>query len=235
MGAPPITPNAEVVDEMRSKHPVGDSAPSEIGSLRAIDGAAAPNVDEDAIHNALRSFPRWSASGPSGLRPSHLREGMVPGVRDQMLTSLSHVVKILLDGRAPQAIQCELAGATLVAIPKKDGGLRPIAVGECIRRLAGKVAMETVGRSIGAEMCPLQVGVGVAGGAEAVIHASRSWQKQNRGRSDKIFAQVDLENAFNSIFRTHVRQIARERMPSLTPWVDFCYASDTALHLCDFF
>ena len=40
--------------------------------------------------------------------------------------------------KAPPAASDYFAGASLVALPKKDGGLRPVAVGGVLRRLVGK-------------------------------------------------------------------------------------------------
>ena len=57
-----------------------------------------------------------------------------PRLRDE----LTEVIRLLLRGEAPLELAPHLAGATLHALPKGAGDLRPIAVGETWRRLAGK-------------------------------------------------------------------------------------------------
>ena len=46
----------------------------------------------------------------------------------------------LLSGKAPSCLAPWLCGAPLTALRKKGGGVRPIAVGEVLRRLARRAA-----------------------------------------------------------------------------------------------
>ena len=57
-----------------------------------------------------------------------------------------------------------------MAIPKPQGGLRPISIGEVIPRLMNRAIAAVVSPKIGKTMVPLQWGVGVRGGAEVVSH-----------------------------------------------------------------
>lgn len=106
------TPTPEILQEMLRKHPQG----------------IAPTV----ILKAVRSFPTGSAPGPSGLRPSHLREAVECPSSDRatlMLSSLSKFVNLLAAGHAPSSVLPHFCGATLLALLKKSGGHRPITVG----------------------------------------------------------------------------------------------------------
>ena len=229
MGSPPVIPTPSIVEEMRQKHPHGDCDQPRMG-LRTIHAAAAPEVDVEGIFRAIQSFPRYSGGGPSGLRPNHIREALVPGSRDQILDAMVGVVNCLLRGEAPESVRADFVGASLVALPKDESSHRPIAGGETLRRLTGKVAMDLVGKDASELLCPHQVGVGISGGAEALIHTCRSWQAKNKGDATKVLVQVDIRNAFNCLFRTHIREKTRSRLPALTPWVDYCYAVDSRLH-----
>ena len=62
--------------------------------------------------------------------------------------------------------------------PKREGGVRPIAVGYVLRRLAAKCANSHVIEDRSKILQPRQVGVGVGGGAEAAIHAARRYISQ---------------------------------------------------------
>ena len=66
-----------------------------------------------------------------------------------------------------------ICSATLVALPKPDGSLRPIAVGEAIRRLTAKVCLAAGEDSVREYLEPVQVGVGTKGGCEAAVHTAR--------------------------------------------------------------
>jgi hypothetical protein len=62
--------------------------------------------------------------------------------------------------------------SSLTALKKKDGGIRPIAVGNTLRRLAGKFVSRCVMEAMGQLARPTQLGYGTLGGAEASVHAS---------------------------------------------------------------
>ena len=85
---------------------------------------------------------------------------MAGGV-DSLIAQLTAVVNVLAQGRAPASIAPVLAGAGLVALAKPAGGLRPIAVGELLRRLTGKCLMTLVREEARAFFWPAQVGVAV--------------------------------------------------------------------------
>ena len=102
---------------------------------------------------AIQSFPNGSAGGPDGLRPQHLKDMINPsanGGRQGLLSSLTLFIKLFLEGDVPVSTRPYFFGANLVALEKKDGGVRPIVVGCTLRRLVAKVA----GREVMKEMVP---------------------------------------------------------------------------------
>eukprot|EP00973_Karenia_brevis_P006835 927554-Karenia_brevis.AAC.1 len=62
---------------------------------------------------------------------------MSPSTRTAVCEQLVSVVQLLANGEAPRSLAPMLAGANLVALEKDDGGLRPVAVGDVLRRLTG--------------------------------------------------------------------------------------------------
>ncbi|CAJ1362943.1 unnamed protein product, partial [Effrenium voratum] len=78
---------------------------------------------------------------------------------DEVVAHLAGVVHLLASGGAPPEVAAHLAGGALLALPKGDGDVRPIAVGETLRRLVGKCLCEAVREDAKAHFCPLQVGV----------------------------------------------------------------------------
>ena len=54
---------------------------------------------------------------------------------------------------------------------KRSGDLRPIAVGEVLRRLTSKCVARAVRAEALGILSPLQVGVGIPAGCEAIVHA----------------------------------------------------------------
>ena len=179
-GLAPDTPDN--VAALRSLHPVQPAVP--ITPAQALP--LGPDITPALVGRALRSFPASSTPGPSGLRVQHLRDACLPGSTDSFLDQLTTLVSFLSNGQACPAAAPFLAGANLVAVPKPKGGLRPIAIGEVLRRLTGKCLMESVQTAAREHFFPAQIGVAVPGGAEAAVHAVRAWTTQHAQASSKV-------------------------------------------------
>ena len=139
-----IANNSEdTIAALRSKHPPPhpQSTPSEAPSRSAM------TINEVDVMQAIRSFPKGSAGGPDGLRPQHLQDmvGTSAGAEGiLLLQSLTAFTNLVLTGDIPAEIRPFFCGASLTALNKKDGGVRPIAVGCTLRRLVAKVASRSV-------------------------------------------------------------------------------------------
>ena len=84
---------------------------------------------------------------------------------------LLKAVNLLAAGEAPSAIGPWLCAAPVTPLRKRDNGVRPIAVGETIRRLVGKMWMRRMKDRAIVHLTESQVAVGVKGGCEALVHA----------------------------------------------------------------
>ena len=81
-------------------------------------------------------------------------------------------------GLDPSELSPFIAGAPRMGLVKQGGGLRPIAIGETIRRLVSKCCCEATTEDAKIIFGPLQVGVATQGGAEASVHAARKLAKE---------------------------------------------------------
>ena len=117
-----------------------------------------------------------SAGGLDGLRPHHLKDmtGQITGIAGQrLIVSLTEFCNMCLAGQVPPAIRPILYGASLCALTKKGGDVRPIAVGATFRLLVAKAACRTVKEELVVKLAPAQLGFGIQQGAEAAAHAVR--------------------------------------------------------------
>ena len=119
----------------------GADLPTEVASNVAFEG------DKDAqdaewtkmARKAITSFPPGSAGGPSGLRPVHLNECCRKlGQGAPLAHALGQFARVALLQAFPAPMREILCASSLIPLRKKDGGLRPIAVGDTIRRVVGK-------------------------------------------------------------------------------------------------
>ena len=116
---------------------------------------------------ALKSFCPSSAGGVDGLRPGHLKDLVAPQTAEagqRLMKALDYICSKLLRGQIPKHTRDLLFASNLTALRKKDGGIRPIAVGNVFRRLASKIAAKRVIPELRRLLPPVQLGVGVSGG-----------------------------------------------------------------------
>lgn len=228
----------DVMEQLRKKHPQGEGwkkadqvecAPEE-GEVGEAEEEHDVRVtfSEKQVEKALRSFPKGTAAGGSGWRAQHLLDaldGAVGDGRKEMLKRMGQMCETLANGEAPACIAPWLAGAPIFPLKKKGGGIRPVAVGEMLRRLVAKMlaqddkvkgAAEELFKEIG------QLGVGIKGGAEIVVQAMRTWlsRKGSRGRG---VLKLDFENAYNMVDREEIGKQVAKHFPKLLPWFKFCY------------
>ncbi|KAJ9439048.1 hypothetical protein DIPPA_28662, partial [Diplonema papillatum] len=118
------------------------------------------------------------------------------------------------------------------------GGIRPIACGEILRRVAGKVlasdrAVKELGQNV--LLRSGQVGVGVKAGADAGVLAVRRVAALYRreGGASKGVLQVDLENAFNSLQREAIIRSASRHAPQVLAYTQAAYGKHSILQVGD--
>ena len=84
------------------------------------------------ILKEIRSFPAGLSGGPDGLTPQHLKDLLDEGSDVHLLEALTSVTNIMLAGELSQEINQVMYEGRLLALKKKDGELRPIALGYTI-------------------------------------------------------------------------------------------------------
>ena len=190
--------------------------------------------DYSAVLKAVRSFPKGTAEGASGFRAQHLVDAYAdPSKQDResVLVPMAEVCTLLAAGKAPANAAPWIASAPIFPLKKKQGGIRPIAVGEVFRRLVSKLVLISEGMQERIDKCLREVGqygVRVKGGADAIIQAIRMWMADPT-KKGQVAIKFDFENAFNSIDRNAVRGELEEGFPGLLHWYDFCYAAPANL------
>src|SRR6218665_812194 len=115
---------------------------------------------------------------------------------------------------------------------KKSGGLRPIAIGYTWRRLASKCANAYAIPRLTSFLSPKQLGVGIPGGCEAAVHATRRFLA-NTG-PDSVVVKLDLSNAFNSLHRDSMLASVNNVIPELAAYCHLAYAEATCLRFGSF-
>ena len=175
---------------------------------------------EDATTAAaarVRQFPRHSGPGLSGGRFEHWQclHGNAAGTQ-----ALAVVLGLILEARAPPVVLDVLLAGRLIALRKEAGGIRPLACGEALRRMAARAAVDAHRDALTAAGGPRQFGVGRRSGTE-LLHRAVSASLEAQPGSGVL--SLDLSNAFNELDRGALRAAVAAKLPSLAPVVEAWY------------
>lgn len=192
-------------------------------------------ISQKDVKQGIASFSHGSAPGLDGIRPQHIKDLTSFSAGDagpRLLASITNLCNLMLSGKVEQGICSILYGAALCALNKKSGGIRPIAIGNFFRRITAKVGCFNARNASAKYLGPRQMGVGIQKGAEAVVHATRSWIHSDANRN-KILVKIDYCNAFNSTERDSMLMEIQKQTPLLFPFLHQCYSSPTMLYFGD--
>ncbi len=221
----PLRPCQEVYEKLLALHPKvpQDRRPCPPRNCAPIQ------TSNRLVKKAITTFPNGSSGGPDGLRPQHLKDLTSDmSIDHPLMEAITDLVNLMLRGECPEFARGALFGCTLVALPKKDAGVRPIAIGTVWRRIAGKVACNFVTGRVAARLAPKQLGVGVSNGLEACIHTTRAFL-ENR-KHDQLVAKIDFRNAFNCLRRDCLLEAVASQLPELLNFVINIYGHATDLY-----
>ena len=110
----------------------------------------------------------------------------------------------------------------LVAIPKREGGIRPIVVSSSFCRLCGTLVLARSQVSCSGS----QFAINVRDGASRIVHLAR-----DRFRKGKVILRFDSSNAFNVAPRARIRQLLSNEFmhPDLLRYFDTVYLPSSKL------
>ena len=209
-----LPPTDETIEELKKKHPPPAAIQKETllqGPLQEVESFYFDNINADLIRIAARQTK--GAAGPSKLDAEQFKailcskkfkhEGQQ--LCENIATMAKKVATEVIDPTSPETyVACKL-------IPlNKNPGIRPIGIGETLRRIIGKTVGWVLKNDIQEVAGPLQVATGLESGAEAAIHAMRQIFEHE---DCEAVILVDADNAFNSLNR----QVALHNIQYLCP------------------
>ena len=170
----------DTVQKLKLKHPNGSEAKQSAlltGEVPFCDPAMFNNLDENRIRQA--ALRTRGSCGPSGMDANGWRHILASKsfgkAGKELCTAVADFAKILC--RRDIVVQPECSSSLeaytacrLIPLDKKPG-VRPIGVGEILRRIVGKAIVSVVKPEIMESAGSLQLCAGLPGGCEAAFHA----------------------------------------------------------------
>ena len=211
----------EVLAQLKEKHPVPAEIEEECllhGPVDLVPPGIFDVINEQRIFDSALKTKGFA--GPSGMDA----EGY--GIlREEIATLTRNLFKFnyhpsLLEGYTA----CRL-------IPlDKNPGVRPIGVGEVLRRIIGKTTSAMFKEEIKEAVGPLHVCAGHSAGSEAAIHAMN--QVFNEEGADGVLL-IDATNAFNQMNRAVAMHNIRITCKEISLYIINTYRSPSRLFISD--
>ena len=193
-------------------------------------GVEAFHTPDDVVEEVVTTLPTLRAAGPSRLPFECLTSAFHNGGNEAIIS----LIQAINAGTAHPALFDFIGDSRLVALKKPDGGVRPIAIGDCLARAAAQCVCRQFGPAFQSYFTapppgsdpvarrPLQLGVGTPAGAETTVHAIRHLLEAN---PDFEAVSNDLRNGFNSLSRAQMfSRIADSPFASMLPGIQALYA-----------
>ena len=175
-------------------------------------------------HIALRTN---GAAGPSGMDAAGWRR-LLSSFRKEsadLCEAVAMVAHCICQQFVDPTALDAFTACRLVALDKCPG-VRPIGIGEVVRRIIGKAVLAAAGLQVQEVTGALQVCIGQRGGSEAAVHAMRHiFQDAN---SEAVLL-VDATNTFNSLNRQVALQNVLRLCLSIAPAIVNMYHADAQL------
>ena len=224
----------ETMTLLRSKHPdpadLNEDAVCEFQAPE-VHPVIFETINADSIRTA--ALKTRGGAGPSGMDADGWRHILVSRnfgqASEELRNELSIAIKQMctekvdttedVNGEKTSSLESFLA-CRLIPLDKCPG-LRPIGVGEVLRRIAGKVFMSVIKDDVQDAVGSLQVCAGLPGGCEAAIHAMRTVFEEDN--TDAVLL-IDAANAFNSINRNVMLENIQRICPAAYIYSFNCYS-----------
>ena len=221
------TSDPAVLEQLRSKHPArreGHSFPQEV--MDYVQEEEMEVMEE--LHEVIEGLPVDREGGPEGGRYGHLKllASQFAPAGTEAITLMSRFVGDLVNDRMPDWFKEAWQQGRLVAPikrlnetdPNGTPDARPVVLAGTLARVVDKAVLKQYLPAYVEALSPQQLGVGVHSAAEKLVIGIRLALQSNPGF---IIVKIDLENAFNSIYRTTLlaRHLKHPKLRELVPYL----------------
>ena len=129
----------DVLESLQSEHP---PTPSNIEIIPIPTDIPCMTTSSQEIREAIRSFSGSRGGGVDALRPIHLQDlisNQTAEAGNSLILSQTSLVNTFLNGQISDFASILFFSASLTTLMKKECGIRPVALGNILQRLASKV------------------------------------------------------------------------------------------------
>ena len=194
------------MNELKTKHPSASSKHKDFllqGPMQRVNPIIYDAVTPDLIK--ICALNTKGAAGPSSLDGDDWRRLIGTDTfkteGNDLRKAIAEITKIICreEFNASRLHGINVLNACRLIPLNKDPGVRPIGIGEVLRRIMGKAVMKIVKKDVQNAAGPTQLCAGQQAGCEAAVHVITDNFEQDLDCEGVL--QIDASNAFNSLNR----------------------------------
>ena len=228
--------NEEITEILQQKHPNAREATADVIlplTTNPPEKVIYEEITADLVYKTAKNMK--GSGGPTLADTDTWKQFLCSRAHGNASRDLCQAVadltKILCTEDVHQDCLHEFIAGRLVPLDKgdtKEGtpGVRPVGVGEVLRRLVGKLLIGVIKDDITAAAGPTQTCTGIKAGIEAAIHAMHQVFADDE---TEAIILVDAENAFNNLNRKAALNNIRELCPSFHQYLQNTYRTPAKL------
>ena len=224
----------QVITDLINLHPAGKRAEQDSvleGPIDKVEQVIFEEINGQLIQACTKKID--GAAGPSGLDSDGWKRILCSkqfGTKSlELCESIARMAIRLSTQYVDPKIIKPFTACRLVPLDKKPG-VRPIGIGEVLRRIVGKAVMQVLKREMVECTAPIQVCAGIPGGVEAAVHATRRIFEE---KDTEAIILVDASNAFNSLNRNAALNNIKIACPTLATYIINSYREPANLYVAN--
>ena len=222
--------NEETLKMLRQKHPEPKDAPQDVllnDEVPSVHSIRFEKINGELIRKV--ALKTRGGAGPSGLDGDGWKRLLTSNSFEKessdLCAALATLTRLLCTNVQASTSLEALMACRLIPL-NKNPGLRPIGVGEVLRRIIGKSVANVLKSDVKHSVGSLQVCAGQDAGCEAAVHAIHRIFDQEESEAVLL---VDASNAFNSVNRKVFLHNVKVICPSISTFVENCYQAPSRL------
>ena len=234
------SPTNEILQILKEKHPKSEPASEEIllpVTSPAPQSVVFENITPELVQKSSKAL--HGSGGPTLIDSDGWKHILCCKSYAQEAQSLAQAIaniakRLCTESIHPDCLK-ELIACRLVPLDKgydANGkpGVRPVGVGEVLRRIIGKCVISLLKKDIQKAAGSLQMCTGIRSGIEATVHMNeRAWKDE----STEVALLVDADNAFNRLNRRVALHNVQQLCPLLYKYLFNHYQTPANLLISD--
>ena len=232
-GVHSVTP--EIMRILEEKHPpAAPLHPDAICNedMPKVEEVIFESIDGKKVYDACRNMD--GSGGPTKIDSDLIKQIVCSRVFGKLSEELADAIALATRRICTESIPNKyislLLDNRLIPLIKDEVEVRPIGIGEILRRLMGKCVAEVVGNDVQLAGGALQTCTGIEAGIEAAVHAmTRIFEDE---KTEGVLL-IDALNAFNLLCRNNSLEYVKHRCPTMYRFLHNTYQSPSRLHLGD--